>query len=185
MCARILFVDDDPTALLTFERIFRRLTHDTVTAKNAEEALGILKSSPPFHIVISDYMMPEISGDKLLREVSRLWPDTRRVILSSYADKDLLLNAINVGGVHRYLTKPWDLQELLTVIEELTTEYDNAEREHTSTKETDNKNHQLATTNNQLEESLNLRITALQEYQHQLQKSNDQVRLYELSLIHI
>ncbi len=179
MCARILFVDDDPTALLTFERIFRRLMHDTVTAKNAKEALDILKSSPPFHIVVSDYMMPEMSGDILLQEVSRRWPDTRRVILSSYADKDLLLNAINIGGVHRYLTKPWDLQELLTVIEELTTEYDNAERDRNSTKETDNKNHQLATTNNQLEESINLRITALQEYQHQLQKSNDQVRLYE------
>ena len=182
MCARILFVDDDPTALLTFERIFSRLMHDAVTAKNAEEALGILKSSPPFHIVVSDYMMPEMSGDKLLQEVSRRWPDTRRVMLSSYADKDLLLNAINIGGVHRYLTKPWDLQELLTVIGELTEEHDNAERDRNNTKNTLKKNHQLAAKNHQLEESINLRITALQEDEHTLRKTNESLRFFSKEL---
>jgi signal transduction histidine kinase len=120
---RLLFVDDDPGVLSAVARFLRRYRFDVHTVLSAEDGLRELHEQGPFSVVVSDYRMPGMTGEQFLAKVAEEAPDTRRMILSAYADSDQLLAAINAGRVHRYLTKPWDSQELLEVINELVGEY--------------------------------------------------------------
>lgn len=67
-------------------------------------------------IVISDQRMPGMSGLEFLTAVSRRYPDTMRILLTGHGDANLVLQAIADGAIYRFLTKPWDNDELLTVI---------------------------------------------------------------------
>jgi DNA-binding NarL/FixJ family response regulator len=67
--------------------------------------------------------MPGMTGVEFLQQVMRLWPDTRRVILSGFPDSDVLLDSLNKGGVHRFLVKPWDNNSIKSVVKELLAEY--------------------------------------------------------------
>ena len=120
---RLLFVDDDPGVLSAVARFLRRYRFYVRTVLSAEDGLCELHEHGPFSVVVSDYRMPGMTGEQFLARVAEEAPDTRRMILSAYADSDQLLAAINAGRVHRYLTKPWDSQELLSVINELVEEY--------------------------------------------------------------
>lgn len=120
---RLLFVDDDPGVLSAVARFLRRYRFDVRTVLSAEDGLCEIQQHGPFSVVVSDYRMPGMTGEQFLARVAEEAPETRRMILSAYADSDQLLAAINAGRVHRYLTKPWDSQELLSVITDLVGEY--------------------------------------------------------------
>ena len=173
MQARILFVDDDLDLLRIFSGIFRPFHYEVVTANSAEDALEIMKSSPPFHVVVSDYIMTGITGDKFLREVAKEWPATKRIILSAYCDKEKLLAAINDGGVHRYLLKPWLNGELISVISEMVEDYDCSDFIRAETIEASEKNQILTITNKQLEKLVSERTKVVLDYQHQLQDAKE------------
>ena len=62
----------------------------------------------PVHIVVSDQRMPQMSGAELLTQVREMAPDCLRILLTGYSDLDAAVEALNSGGIFRYLTKPWD-----------------------------------------------------------------------------
>ena len=64
---RILLVDDEPNVLRALQRVFQQENYQVVTAGNGQEALDLL-SREPFHLMISDYMMPVMNGGELLRQ---------------------------------------------------------------------------------------------------------------------
>ncbi len=102
----ILIVDDEPANLQKLKRTF--LTDYTVhEAKTGDEALLILKDRPVVAIV-TDQRMPGMSGVNLLRQAREVRPDTIRIILTGFTDVEYLMDAINQGQVHRYITKPWE-----------------------------------------------------------------------------
>jgi len=102
----ILIVDDEPANLQKLKRTF--LTDYVVhEAKTGDEALLILKDRPVVAIV-TDQRMPGMSGVNLLRQAREVRPDTIRIILTGYTDVEYLMDAINQGQVHRYITKPWE-----------------------------------------------------------------------------
>ncbi len=102
----ILIVDDEPANLQKLKRTF--LTDYVVhEAKTGDEALLILKERPVVAIV-TDQRMPGMSGVNLLRQAREVRPDTIRIILTGYTDVEYLMDAINQGQVHRYITKPWE-----------------------------------------------------------------------------
>jgi len=102
----ILIVDDEPANLQKLKRTF--LTDYTVhEAKTGDEALLILKDRPVVAIV-TDQRMPGMSGVNLLRQAREVRPDTVRIVLTGYTDVEYLMDAINQGQVHRYITKPWE-----------------------------------------------------------------------------
>ncbi len=102
----ILIVDDEPANLQKLKRTF--LTEYTVhEARTGDEALLILKDRPVVAIV-TDQRMPGMSGVNLLRQAREVRPDTIRIILTGYTDVEYLMDAINQGQVHRYITKPWE-----------------------------------------------------------------------------
>jgi signal transduction histidine kinase len=171
----LLFVDDDPGVLAAVSRFLRRYRFDVTTALDGSTGLLELQHNGPFQVVVSDYRMPGMTGDQFLAKVAEVAPDARRMILSAYADSDLLLAAINAGKVHRYLTKPWDSQELLTVIQVLIKDYQQvvSGREQVQ---------HLTDTNQYLKTSLLQHSTELAAQGRQLQESNRRLHLLSAHL---
>ena len=108
---RVLLVDDEESILRALGRLLRGQPYEVVTAGGAEEALRLLEREPA-HLVMSDHRMPGQTGVEFLREVRRRWPDTIRIILSGYTEVKAIIDAINDGEVYKYLTKPWNEEEI-------------------------------------------------------------------------
>lgn len=115
MKKRILFVDDEVMILHALQRMLRSMREEWEMqfVESAEAALGLLGQTP-FDVIVSDMRMPRMNGAELLAEVMKRHPKTVRIILSGYADKDLILKC--VGSTHQYLAKPCDAQSLKATI---------------------------------------------------------------------
>src|SRR6202012_5531935 len=105
MKKRILFVDDEEFALRGLDRLLRSMREEWEMefVNSGDKALARMTETP-FDVVISDMRMPGMNGAELLNEVMKLYPKTVRLILSGYADRDLILKC--VGSTHQYLAKP-------------------------------------------------------------------------------
>jgi signal transduction histidine kinase len=106
----ILYVDDEPYAIETLQRQFRR-EFTILTAPSGAEGLAIL-SQRDVALVLSDQRMPDMVGTQFLARVRAQYPDTIRMLLTAYSDLESVVDAINVGNVSRYLTKPYDEREV-------------------------------------------------------------------------
>ena len=118
----VLLVDDEPDILFSIKGLLRR-EFDLYTAESGAEALAILERQP-IHVVMTDQRMPEITGVELMRRVKTEYPDAIRMIFTGYADIKAVIEAINSGGLFRYITKPWDPDELIATLHEAANEYD-------------------------------------------------------------
>ena len=115
---RILLVDDEQSVLNALRRFFRRSGYDVTTSTSGREGLAILESSEPFHLVISDYRMPEMNGVEFLSAVRARWPETVRIVLSGFADTNAIISATNEGNIYKFIPKPWDEPFLLQSVQE-------------------------------------------------------------------
>ena len=86
-------------------------------ATSGQEALDLF-AKHDITMIVSDMKMPNMSGAELLEKVAQLYPETYRVILTGFADLDSIMQAVNHGGIHRYIQKPWDNQDLLLTIKD-------------------------------------------------------------------
>jgi len=113
---RILFVDDEAMILQGLQRMLRSMrgAWEMEFVDSAEAALRLFDQKP-FDVIVSDMLMPKMNGAELLTEVMRRHPRTVRLILSGYADKDLILKC--VGSTHQYLAKPCDPESLKATID--------------------------------------------------------------------
>jgi HD-like signal output (HDOD) protein len=120
MKKRILFVDDEPMILQGMRRQLHRMSNewDMDFAESGPAALALLEKSP-YDIVVSDMRMPGMNGTELLNEVMKRYPQTVRLILSGYADQDLVMKC--VGSTHQYLSKPCDPDALKAAVMRATT----------------------------------------------------------------
>lgn len=118
MKKRLLFVDDDPMVLQGLERMLR--THrgewEMEFAPGGVEALARLDARPP-DIVVADMRMPGMNGAELLEAVRQRHPETLRLILSGYADRELMMQCL--GAAHQYLAKPCSPEALAAAIRRL------------------------------------------------------------------
>jgi len=105
----ILFVDDEENILKSLRRGLIDEPYKTLFANSAKEALEILEQEK-IHILVTDMRMPEMGGLDLLRIVKKKYPDIVKIVLSGYTQVTTLLTAINQGDIHKYITKPWDLE---------------------------------------------------------------------------
>lgn len=118
-CARaapptLLCVDDEPNILASLRRLFRASGYRVLTAESGAQGLAILEQEP-IDVVISDMRMPEMDGARFLGLVRAKWPATLRMLLTGYSDIQSIQEAINRGEIYRYITKPWEDQDLLLV----------------------------------------------------------------------
>jgi type II secretory ATPase GspE/PulE/Tfp pilus assembly ATPase PilB-like protein/FixJ family two-component response regulator/RNA polymerase subunit RPABC4/transcription elongation factor Spt4 len=111
----LLFVDDEIGVLNALRRIFLEENYTIFTASSADEALDVMRREK-VHLVVSDHRMPGATGAQLLREIKEKWPDTIRIMLTGYADVQSIMGAVNEGAVYKFITKPWNDEDLrLTV----------------------------------------------------------------------
>jgi diguanylate cyclase (GGDEF)-like protein/PAS domain S-box-containing protein len=119
----LLLVDDDANILSALTRLLQRDGYRILTAGNANEALELLAINS-IGVVISDQRMPGVSGVEFLSRVRNLHPATMRMVLSGYADLKAVIEAINSGAVYKFLTKPWDSDQLRASVSEAFQIYD-------------------------------------------------------------
>ena len=111
----LVVVDDEPEVLRSLHDLFR-LDYKVLTYERPAEALSALEHAPEIDVIMSDQRMPEMTGVAFLGQVKKLHPDATRLLFTGYADIRAVIDAINQGNIFRYVTKPWDAEELATVI---------------------------------------------------------------------
>ena len=121
--AKMLVVDDEPDNLDLLYRTFRR-DFTVLRAESGQQALEILSEHGEVAVIISDQRMPEMKGTEFLSKTVPEFPDTVRIILTGFTDVEDLVDAINAGQVYRYITKPWDPDELKHVVDQAAHTYD-------------------------------------------------------------
>ena len=111
----LLIVDDEQDILNALKRLFRRSGYTIYTANSAAAALELLAINS-IQVIISDQRMPQMNGSEFLSHVRELYPQTVRMMLSGYTELSSLTDAINSGGIFKFLTKPWEDDDLLEQI---------------------------------------------------------------------
>ena len=112
----ILVVDDEVDNLDAFRFNFKK-SFQILTATGGEEALGIL-ADHDVAVVVTDQRMPKMTGLELLRAARPIRPDAVGIIVTAYTDVEVLIEAINLGQIYRYITKPWDGKEVRGVLQQ-------------------------------------------------------------------
>ena len=118
----ILVVDDEPDVVKSVQDLLR-LDYRVLGATRAADAMRII-AEQEVHVVMTDQRMPEMTGVQFLSHVRGQHPEAVRLLFTGYADIRAVIEAINQGSVYRYITKPWDPDELQTVIREACQRYD-------------------------------------------------------------
>ncbi len=115
---KVLVVDDDAQVGKAICRILAMKKHESVYAENGESALEILKTAEqPFSLIISDQRMPGMQGTQFLERAKKQNPETIRFLITGYSEMKTIINAVNKGSIQRYISKPWDNNELALAID--------------------------------------------------------------------
>ncbi len=112
---KILCVDDEKSILSSIKRLFLNDAYEVLTASSGKEGLELLKKNM-VDIIISDQRMPEMSGVEFLTLSKEFSRDSIRIVLTGYADISTAIESINDGEVYRYITKPWNNDDLKAVV---------------------------------------------------------------------
>ena len=112
---KLMVVDDEPDNLDLLYRTFRR-DFEVYKAEDGFKALEVLETVGEMAVIISDQRMPRMNGTEFLSRTVEQFPDTIRIVLTGYTDVEDLVEAINSGKVFKYITKPWNPQELKSVV---------------------------------------------------------------------
>lgn len=113
----LLLLDDEPAVLAALRRVFAHQGYRVLLTTSASEALELL-ALHQVGVILADQRMPEMSGTAFFRRVKQSFPDTVRMILSGYTDLDTLAGAINEGAIYKFLTKPWENEQLREQVRE-------------------------------------------------------------------
>lgn len=118
----IVLVDDEPRLLAG---IRRRLSNDfnIVTFERGAEAVEYLSGPNDAKVIVADMQMPEMNGIELLKAVRDIAPNIRRLMLTGNSDQETAMAAINEGKVFRFIRKPCETDELITIINQALEDY--------------------------------------------------------------
>lgn len=119
---KLMVVDDESDNLDLLYRTFRR-TFEVFKAESAFKALELLNEQAEMAIIISDQRMPKMNGTEFLSIAAERYPDTIRILLTGYTDVEDLVGAINAGKVFKYVTKPWNPDELHSIVNQAAETY--------------------------------------------------------------
>ncbi|MFZ6844723.1 EAL domain-containing protein [Undibacterium sp. RuTC16W] len=163
----LLLVDDEPNILASVKRLLRRDGYQIFTANSGQDGLRLL-SENKVDVIVSDQRMPEMTGVEFLRNAKKLYPDTIRIVLSGYTELQSITDAINEGAIYKFLTKPWEDEQLKEQIAEAFHHKEMADENRRLNMQIQTANQELATTNRHLADVLK---------QKQLQIKRDETSL--------
>jgi DNA-binding NtrC family response regulator len=112
---KVLIIDDESITLTLLKKSLEKEPYDVICANSGQEALAIIEREE-FDLIISDEVMPGMTGTELFAITRIKCPDTYRIILTAHANLESAITAINRGEVYRFFTKPCNMDDLrLTV----------------------------------------------------------------------
>jgi len=120
---QVLFLDDEESIIDGMQRLFMRESFGIAATTQVDEARAVL-AKEKIKVIVSDQRMPQISGVAFLREVKEKYPDVIRILFTGYTDFTAAEEAINLGEVYRFISKPWKTTELVTTIRQSIEHYD-------------------------------------------------------------
>lgn len=164
----ILLVDDEESILNSLRRLLRGQPYEVMLATSGAQALDIM-AAHPIDLVMSDARMPGMNGAELLARVHQLYPSTGRILLTGYADLPTIVKAINDGQIDRYISKPWNDDELQLTLRQCV-EHQRLERL------TRDQNEQLKVLNATLEKRVAARTAELQQTADMLDLAYDELK---------
>ena len=173
----ILLIDDEESILDIMTMTLADEGYDLHTARSAAEGLEILKASPNFSLIISDHMMPGMTGVQFFAQAREICPAALRVLLTGYTDMDAMIDAINSGGIHLYLTKPWQRDELLYSINQMLSKAELIIENRRLDELVKKQNEELLELNKNLEEKVRLKTRHLDQRAEELKTSYEKIRL--------
>ncbi|MEO4049020.1 HD domain-containing phosphohydrolase [Pseudomonas sp. CAU 1711] len=160
--ATLLLVDDEENVLNSLRRLLRGSPYQVLTASGGEAALELLERQH-VDLIVSDARMPGMNGAVLLAQVQKRWPECMRIMLTGYADLGTTIAAINEGQIYRYISKPWDDEELrLSIRQALAFQFSERERKRLE-QLTREQNERLLEFNATLEQRVRDRTAELQQ----------------------
>ena len=171
----LLFVDDEQNILSALRRLFRPAGYNICVAASAAEGLQILESQH-IDLVVSDMRMPQMDGAEFLKRVAEMWPNTVRILLTGYADLSSTVAAINDGQIYRYVSKPWEDNDLKLTIQHAMEQKFLAEEHRRLEALTQAQNAELAVLNASLEAKVKARTAELEQMVAMLEYAHDELR---------
>ena len=121
----ILCVDDEEIILEALQEqldVYFGDEYNVETSDSGEDALDFIKElladGQQVPVIISDYIMPGMKGDQLLKEAHKLSPESLKILLTGQASIEGISNAINNAQLYRYIAKPWDKDDLVLTVKE-------------------------------------------------------------------
>ncbi len=112
----VLCVDDEPSILKALRRVFLDESVELLIAGSGEEGLEVVREHD-VNVVLSDFRMPVMDGVQFLSQVKSIQPESMRIVLSGFADINLIVTALNEGEIYRFIPKPWNDKELRDIVD--------------------------------------------------------------------
>ncbi|WP_207493399.1 response regulator [Aridibaculum aurantiacum] len=111
----VLYIDDEDHNLVSFKASFRRI-FNVYTADSAEQGQKVLEQEN-IQVILSDQRMPRMTGIEFFESIKDSHPDPIRILITGYTDINAVIDAINRGQVYKYLTKPWNEEDVKNFVE--------------------------------------------------------------------
>ena len=160
----VLYIDDEVENLRGFQFLYRN-NYQIFTAQSAEEGFEILKNNK-IKLILADQRMPKMTGVEFFEKASELYPDIIRIIITGYSDIEAIIKAINKGKIFKYISKPWDKDELKLII-------DNAIWSYNIAAENRNLIESLREANLTLEQKVNERTEEISRQKKEIEEQRD------------
>lgn len=183
MRRHILIVDDEPNILNSLQRLLDEEGYCVHRAKDGQDGLQILASTPEIGVILSDQRMPQMTGIEFLRAVKSNHASKVRMILSGYSELQTLTEAINEGSIFKFVCKPWDDDQLLNTIKEAFEYYELSQKNRLLSEELIETNHKLEKLNSELETKVNEKTHKLELHIASLKVHQDALEYFPYSVV--
>lgn len=171
----VMLVDDEENILNSLRRVLRGQPYDLLLATSGAQALGLCELHR-IDLVISDARMPGMDGPTLLSEIYHRDPECINILLTGYADLSMITKAVNEGHIFRYMSKPWNDEELVITLQQAL-EYQAVKRDRDALlKLATEQNDKLQELNASLEHRVKARTSELQQTADMLDLAYDELR---------
>lgn len=168
----IMVVDDEVSITKSLHRLFRKEGLNVIEVNSGPEGLEKLKSlEKSVSVIISDQRMPNMTGSQFLQKAKKIVPETFRILLTGYSDLDAIIEALNMGEIHKYITKPWKDADLLFQVRQSLSQYELTLENKRLNNIVKKQNRELKEINKSLEEKVEERSREIKEKNRALEQS--------------
>jgi len=168
----ILCLDDEANVLKSLVRLLRQNKFDVSVSTNGQDALDKMQKKQ-FDVVISDMRMPQMSGAEFLAKARQIAPDTQRILLTGFSDLESTVSAVNEGGIHAYVQKPWQNDHLISVIQSGVEKFRLKKHNEILQRHVNQQNEQLKELNSNLEQLVDKRTKQIRSVLKKLEVANE------------